>query len=86
MFWLNTQSLLAEVNIDLENISVDSLKELDQFMKTDLLNTLKIMPRLKLLTVPEIWWKRRLYVEEKDWSNTLVKFIAMNAGLSNRNH
>ena len=42
------------------------------------------MTSLQLLTILEVWWKKRSYVSAKSWSKTLLTFLTMHAGLGNR--
>ena len=42
------------------------------------------MTSLQLLTIPEVWWKKRSYVSATSWSKTLITFLTMHAGLGNR--
>ena len=48
------------------------------------LTQIQEMVTLKLLPIPRKWWTLQNHVENSRWSQILIKFRSMNAGLGNR--
>ena len=59
-------------------------KQLIQVYEMKVLTQIQEMVTLKLLPIPGKWWTLQIHVENSRWSQILVKFRLMNAGLGNR--
>ena len=59
-------------------------KQLVQVYEMKVLAQIQEMVTLKLLPIPRKWWTLQKHVENSRWSQILVKFRSMNAGLGNR--
>ena len=67
-----------------EELMSTTKKQLIQVYEMKVLTQIQEMVMLKLLPIPRKWWTLQNHVENSRWSQILVKFRSMNAGLGNR--
>ena len=42
------------------------------------------MKSMQWTTIPRIWWKKKKFVVDKEWSRVYVQFLTQNSGIGNR--
>ena len=80
----NLLCLAAFYNVSLTNLPNLTLKSLRDHWVTRLLTRVQSLPSLSLLPISPPWWRPSRFLESTHWSQVLVKFRTMNAGLGNR--
>ena len=80
----NLLRLAVFYNVSLTNLPPLTLKSLRDHWITRLLARVQSLPSLSLLPISPPWWRPTRFLESTRWSQVLVKFRTMNAGLGNR--
>ena len=80
----NLLRLAVFYNVSLTNLPPLTLKSLRDHWVTRLLARVQSFPSLSLLPISPPWWRPTRFLESTRWSQVLVKFRTMNAGLGNR--
>ena len=83
-FILNLRKFLEPINMDENSLDFTAIGRLNEYHKGLVLNLVRTVPTLRLMTSPKRWWTLQPHVDGGEWSKVLSSFRAMNAGLGNK--
>ena len=83
-WWKNLKELIHAGDFEEDFILNYNDLDLKKKFKKKILDQITRMETLKVLPLPEKWWRKPMYLEDTSWSKELTRFRVMNAGLGNR--
>ena len=61
-----------------------TLEDVDQKYRSKARTALIELKTMQWVRIPRVWWRKRIFVMDTEWSRTYVQFLTQNAGLGNR--